>query len=196
MSKKMIVMMVILGVLLPVYAPAAFAQGPQEGIKVHGHWAIEVRNPDGTLASHTEFENALMPGGAGILAMLLGRTAPTVRGWTVTLEPVNGAPFGVNGFFQSATAQVFEAALGDGYGTAVNNVDRFGTLVAAQVGTTVVLKGTATAVADGQIGRVQTALMIVGGSSLYGDFSGTSLPSAVPLAGGQIIQVTVTLSFS
>src|SRR5262245_57695497 len=24
--------------------------GPQEGIKVHGHWVIEVRNPDGSLA--------------------------------------------------------------------------------------------------------------------------------------------------
>jgi hypothetical protein len=33
--------------------------GPQEGIKVHGHWVIEVRNPDGTLSTRREFENGL-----------------------------------------------------------------------------------------------------------------------------------------
>jgi hypothetical protein len=50
--------------------------GPQEGIKVHGHWVIEVRNPDGSLASHTEFENALVPiAGAGALVQLLNRSA-------------------------------------------------------------------------------------------------------------------------
>ena len=39
--------------------------GPQEGIKVHGHWTITVRNPDGTIASTREFENALLEGTAG-----------------------------------------------------------------------------------------------------------------------------------
>ena len=32
--------------------------GPAEGIKVHGHWTIEVRDPDGTLVTHREFEKA------------------------------------------------------------------------------------------------------------------------------------------
>jgi len=27
---------------------------------VHGHWTIDVREPDGTLVSHNEFENALV----------------------------------------------------------------------------------------------------------------------------------------
>ena len=36
--------------------------GRHEGIKVHGHWTIEVRNPDGSLARHVEFENSLDPG--------------------------------------------------------------------------------------------------------------------------------------
>ena len=30
-----------------------------EGIEVHGHWTIEVRNPDGSLDERYEFENAL-----------------------------------------------------------------------------------------------------------------------------------------
>jgi hypothetical protein len=44
----------------------------QAGITVHGHWTIDVRNKDGSLASHSEFENALDPnGGASLLAGLL-----------------------------------------------------------------------------------------------------------------------------
>ena len=38
--------------------------GPQKGIKVYVHWTIEVRDPDGKLAAHREFENALEPSGA------------------------------------------------------------------------------------------------------------------------------------
>lgn len=45
--------------------------GNHEGIQVHGHWTIEVRNPDGKLVSHTEFENALQPTGADALTGLL-----------------------------------------------------------------------------------------------------------------------------
>jgi hypothetical protein len=43
-----------------------FAQSPgrepgmQEGVQVHGDWVIDVRNPDGTLAHHHVFRNALV----------------------------------------------------------------------------------------------------------------------------------------
>jgi len=54
----------------PAHEPSA--KGQHEGIKVHGHWTIEVRNPDGKLVSHTEFENALVqPGGVLNLNFLL-----------------------------------------------------------------------------------------------------------------------------
>jgi len=36
--------------------------GISQSIKVHGHWVIEVRNPDGSLVRHVEFENSLDPG--------------------------------------------------------------------------------------------------------------------------------------
>ena len=36
-------------------------KGTHEGITVHGHWTIEVRNQDGSLARHVEFENSLDP---------------------------------------------------------------------------------------------------------------------------------------
>lgn len=38
------------------------ARGAHEGITVHGHWTIEVRNPDGSVVRHVEFENSLDPG--------------------------------------------------------------------------------------------------------------------------------------
>ena len=56
-----------------------------EGIKIHGHWVIDVRNPDGTLAAHRDFHNSLVtltgasygPTGDQILAALLsGNTVP------------------------------------------------------------------------------------------------------------------------
>jgi hypothetical protein len=58
--------------------------GQHEGIKVHGHWTIEVRNPDGSLATHREFENALDTLGGRVLAQYLARTV-TVGQWNVGL---------------------------------------------------------------------------------------------------------------
>jgi hypothetical protein len=61
-------------------------KGTQEGIKIHGHWTIEVRNPDGKLVSHTEFENSLASGtyGQGVLASLLSGQLST-GGWAIFL---------------------------------------------------------------------------------------------------------------
>ena len=61
--------------------------GKTGGIKVHGHWMLEVRNPDGTLASRKEFENGLVTGlggGSNALALLLSGEA-AFGGWWVTL---------------------------------------------------------------------------------------------------------------
>jgi hypothetical protein len=45
-----------------------------EGITVHGHWTIEIKNPDGKLAKHVEFENALAEdaGSFAIASLLSG----------------------------------------------------------------------------------------------------------------------------
>lgn len=72
-------------------APAAEEQphaarpgGPHESIKVHGHWVIEVKNPDGSLAQRREFENSLQGIGKGPLAgVLLGSNV--AAGWQVAL---------------------------------------------------------------------------------------------------------------
>ena len=110
-------------------------EGQREGITVHGHWAIEVRNPDGKLVSHTEFENALspgfpfpilegltaqVPGGAAFLSALMsGQAVITPGNWAILLEgsslalPSPGAPcvtaqtYGTCFIFSSATVPNF-----------------------------------------------------------------------------------------
>jgi hypothetical protein len=80
---------------VPVSAPSATASaaaaghrqggGQHEGITVHGWWVIEVKNPDGTLAQHREFENSLQsPGGPEAIAQLLQGSA-VAAGWQVLL---------------------------------------------------------------------------------------------------------------
>jgi hypothetical protein len=67
----------------------------QAGVTVHGHWTIDVRNKDGSLASHTEFENALDPdGGAPLLTGFLnGEFVPAY--WWVHLSGTPAAPCAV-----------------------------------------------------------------------------------------------------
>jgi hypothetical protein len=48
-------------------------------IKVHGHWVINVRNPDGTIADHRDFENSLAIGSGGdafLIGLLAGYYVP------------------------------------------------------------------------------------------------------------------------
>src|SRR5688572_18634480 len=71
------VLAVVLSLVLGVAASGAAADpghgAPADGIKVHGDWTIEIRNPDGSLASRHEFKNALIPTmGSPLLAGLLG----------------------------------------------------------------------------------------------------------------------------
>jgi hypothetical protein len=40
-------------------------------MKVHGHWIIDIKNPDGTLAHHHEFENSIQYDGQNYLVGLL-----------------------------------------------------------------------------------------------------------------------------
>jgi hypothetical protein len=72
---------------LPAKPAASAAGGNHEGIKVSGHWVIEVKNPDGKVVTHREFENNLVTGGQGdaILSNLL--TGNAVAGvWDIQLQ--------------------------------------------------------------------------------------------------------------
>lgn len=68
----------------PTQAAKAGSSGLNNGIHVHGHWTIVVRNPDGSVASRHEFENSLQFDGIDLLPALLGGYA-TPGSWGVML---------------------------------------------------------------------------------------------------------------
>lgn len=94
--------------------------GQHEGITVHGHWTIEVRNPDASLVRHVEFENSLdpgytvpnpgspsfvVPGGAAYLSAVLSgqwaapgqyTTSATWPNWMILLAGPSGLSNAVN----------------------------------------------------------------------------------------------------
>jgi len=83
----------------PAKSPAP--KGQHEGITVHGHWIIEVKNPNGSVAERLEFENSLctsqalaagggsafLVGGDQLIAQsLAGTGGPYFQMWTVQLS--------------------------------------------------------------------------------------------------------------
>ena len=75
----------------PAAPPERRPGGNHEGITVRGQWTIEVRNPDGKLVTHREFENGLTPyagEGATLLSAFIGRVV-TPGLWMVELaDPI------------------------------------------------------------------------------------------------------------
>ena len=90
-----------------------------QGIKIHGHWTIKVRNADGSLASATEFENSLATDGATIITkILLGEVTRAFFAVRLSANnagnspcPANQPGLSVCGLFPSA-ATVFGCAIG------------------------------------------------------------------------------------
>jgi hypothetical protein len=168
---------------------------------------VEVKNPDGTIASHTEFNNALASGNQN-LAALLGRTGIAGR-WVVYLgvsgneiAPCQG---GTGGTFTN-TCRIIESAASNPTNGNAESRD----LVVTPGGTSVSMTGTITALATGVLGRVSTSIggctpstpfascNFAGSAILFSDaslgFAGK--PPVVPVVAGQIIKITVTFTFS
>lgn len=180
----------MLAAFLVLFAATARAQD-QNGIKVHGHWIIDVRNADGTLVAHHEFENALANhlGASTFLNGVLTRTKQVGK-WAVLAVDLDGQPLltivepGANGY--DPTLPVLSI-------TAPTSGPNAGKLV---------LSGNGTASRNAQIGTVysQNENCPPPGTagactSAYG-FSQRGLASAITVVQGQIVQVTVIFSFS
>lgn len=185
--------------------PAAeVPEGISDGIKVHGHWKIEVYNPDGTLVTSYEFDNALTSGGARELCILLCR-AKTVGAWMVGMDHTGGAHPCNDG---SAPAECFVQDAATGIPSHDNIFVNLSVTGHDIYPWSVTLSGSATGAQTGTIDRVRTLLgycepnvapaTCASSSSPWYDYTVTSttLPSPVSVQTGQIIQVTVTISFS
>ena len=168
-----------------------------EGIKVHGHWTIDVRNPDGTLGAHHEFENALLPTGGWVLTHLLARQV-THRQWRIRLL---GAPPPCNDLGQPTSCYLSEAGSTppEAYGLG----ERFATLTLGVAddlinGSKLKLMGDFTASHDGGIVAAASDAYFVraDGQEWAETFSYRGLDTAIPVAAGQHVYVTVTFSFS
>lgn len=191
-------------------APAAkSSRGPQEGIKIHGHWVIEVRNPDGTLATRREFDNALSITGQASLVSLLGRVN-SVGLWLIYFD---------GGGFAGAQHPCGggACAITEGPGATLFASDVLvGTDLTATADTSaspakLVLMGSGTVTTNGTVGRVMTRLNRCSNSvapqtpcpifapQTAFHFTEASAPGAFPAANvvaGQVVQITVTFTFS
>jgi hypothetical protein len=176
--------------------------GGQGDIKVHGHWTIEVRDPDGTVVSHREFENSIQQG-AQALTAILGHQAASGF-WSVDLYVSPNC-----GNVNSPACIIAEP------GPPLFIVPPNSTNLVASVtnsGASLTLAGSVQAPVAMQIANVQTVLSTclprfssaactqVGGpgAGQYAAFGFTSTNRATPdvVQAGQIVQVTVVISFS
>ncbi len=181
---------VVAAVLLVAASPAAAQQRAlRDGIKVHGHWTIDVKNADGTLASHHEFENALQLGGQAALANLLGRQA-TIVGWSVEVD--DGSPENFGFLIQDQGAAAYLPFSGPG--TSTNLVITIGPNAQA------VLQGSVTAAFGVQLARVDTTLVTLSSPTAtradQWTFTQHTLTQPISVQANQIVQVTVVFSFS
>jgi hypothetical protein len=154
-----------------------------EGITVHGYWVIEVKNPDGKVVTHREFENALNAptGGPLLTALMLGQNSPGA--WAIGLSAA-GNPTG-NSLCTTPTGVVIDGApplpsaltnvcvigqngdfyfqqCDDGHGcfsTAPNGLATPTAALSQNTVATVTLMGQMTAEAPGNIEAVTTMLM-------------------------------------
>src|SRR5215813_12056085 len=129
------------------------AGGPQESIKVHGHWTIVIRNGDGSVASRHEFNNALQDG--SFLAKLLSREASVFQNsYSIRLNGPQGS--GVCSFLFRETRTPAACTIHEGPGS--NDDSNFYGLTATVASQNLRLTGSARAFYPGTITSVSTGL--------------------------------------
>jgi hypothetical protein len=153
-----------------------------EGIQVHGHWVIEVRNTDGTLHQRRAFENALTEFGKQGLVDLLGKKLGPVSEWLIWLDA--STPTNPCGPSVGSTCAIGEP----GRGATFDNL----TVSTAAGGKSFSLQGHVVAGGDTDVASVRTVLQIPNNSVL---FTAAALSPAISAKASQTISVTVTFSF-
>ena len=181
-----------------------------QGIKVHGHWVLQVRNADGTLGERREFENSLADGGAFLIGVLAGGLVP--GDYAIQLAGTAcPACYIINSTWNA------NSAFTQGSPTSTTLVTTFNSLLfSPSGGNSIVLTGFMAPPSSGFFSQVAVLWGACGtsfnpGSSTIapktcvttpsqqtagGEFTATTLASPLPINAGQIVMVTVTISFS
>ncbi len=201
-------------------------KGEREGIQVHGHWLIEVKDPDGKVVTHREFENSLLSGGQIVLGNLLAGSG-TSGGWTIQLchsSGKNNCRTSVNPISTVAYMAQIGTAVAGSYCTAAHLCyPTLQVLPPPSTGTPIItLTGSVssfpfgTAASPFEIDTLDTSTNLcisalpstnspslcssnasgLVGSSLNYLFTGKSLSPPVSVGPGQSVSATVTFSFS
>lgn len=195
------------------------------GIKMHGHWVIDVKNPNGTVVDHRDFHNSIQSGGQEyLIALMAGYVVPSDYGialspgicplsGTVTsnaclivrsLSTYPGQSCGI--LFYCATGLTYNYNFPDSGGASMVLA---GSITAPQAGTISYVETVSafcqnnpstSAFPPSTSATVSPASCTANPSSeLPGSLpmSFTYLPSTpISVLAGQIVQVTVTISFS
>jgi hypothetical protein len=181
----------------------------QDDIQVHGHWTIDVRDPDGALVSHHEFKNALVANeGADTLNKLLGRRY-VIADWSIVLGAYGGPGT------QSPCVGAFQCFILEPRYAGAGDASREFANLAITTPTTgpnagkLVLSGTATVTNTEPQSAIQYVMTSVtmcpitslantpcGPASIGNRFTAKDLDAPVILRPGQIVQVSVVYSFS
>jgi hypothetical protein len=196
MKKALVASLCLLAVVLT--NTDGLASGVSDGVTVHGHWKIEVLEPDGTLVSVTEFENAFV--GGSMLAALLTRDL-AIGLWSVWLEDSSGSGACFDGTNAKPCVLRESTYTPSGSGWEFNNLQ-----VVSQGNPVVVLHGTAQASYSDTIEVVATVMNACATTQPLGSncndpsmtsaFTSTTLSSPVSVQPNQHIQVTVSISFN
>jgi hypothetical protein len=156
--------------------------GAKGDVHVHGHWVIDVRDPDGTLVTHREFENSYQ--GGNMLASIMGRLS-SVGLWGVNVEGTQ-----VYSLFEPLETRVLPSLVSRNLSLSFS-------------ATSFVLSGSFTAPSTDSIGYVSTvqapcAANIAPATPCSVDYLQFTVTTFAPISfvQGQIVQVTVTITFS
>jgi hypothetical protein len=175
---------------------------PSQGIDVHGHWIIQVLNPDGGLVSKHEFDNALIS--RITLAKVLSREN-TIGNWSVLVSDPHG---------DSLARDRRPCVICEPSDPQRESYYYFPNLTVTREATAtghdkLVLSGRMTAEIDSSVGEVFTKLSTCDATvspvdcpgstsvSREGDFTGYYVPigSEIPVTAGQEVLVTVEITF-
>jgi len=173
-----------------------------QGIKIHGHWKIDIKNPDGKTVQHREFENAIYTNGTQLLSYLFAGKAvagePLLALTTSGTSPCGNAaysPISGNGCFLYSDptgywggsqfcpqTQSSPYCLGNLYQICGSSQSACSTTLtvtlAAQPHSTIQIQfaGNITAVQSGTIGTVSTLLMVCSDAQPAGLGNGITIP--------------------